>query len=47
MKAGGWSDIYTMRKIYTKISEKDITDQGQVYEAFFANIGSAPSAKQP
>lgn len=43
MKAGGWSDIYTMRKIYTKISEKDITDQGQVYEAFFAGLTqSAP-----
>lgn len=45
MKAGGWSDIYTMRKIYTKISEKDITDQGQVYEAFFAKIGTAPAKK--
>lgn len=40
MKAGGWSDIYTMRKIYTKISEKDINDQGQVYENFFANLDS-------
>lgn len=38
MKAGGWSDIYTMRKIYTKISEKDITDHGQQYEAFFTNL---------
>ena len=45
MKAGGWSDIYTMRKIYTKISEKDITDQGQVYEAFFAQIGTTPARK--
>lgn len=38
MKAGGWSDIYTMRKIYTKVSEKDITDQGQKYEAFFTKL---------
>lgn len=38
MKAGGWSDIYTMRKIYTKISEKDISDQGRKYEAFFTNL---------
>lgn len=38
MKAGGWSDIYTMRKIYTKISEKDISEHGQKYEAFFANL---------
>lgn len=40
MKAGGWSDIYTMRKIYTKISQKDINTQGQVYENFFANLDS-------
>lgn len=45
MKAGGWSDIYTMRKIYTKISEKDITDQGQIYEAFFAHIDTTPAGK--
>ncbi len=38
MKAGGWSDIYTMRKIYTKISEKDISAHGQAYEAFFENL---------
>ena len=38
MKAGGWSDIYTMRKIYTKISEKDIRDQGQKYQDFFEKL---------
>lgn len=38
MKAGGWADIYTMRKIYTKVSEADITKQGKEYEAFFANL---------
>lgn len=42
MKAGGWSDIYTMRKIYTKISEKDISDQGQRYEQFFTDFGKSP-----
>lgn len=42
MKAGGWADIYTMRKIYTKISEKDISDHGQKYEDFFAKIGADP-----
>ena len=40
MRAGGWSDIYTMRKIYTKISDKDIADNGQRYEAFFTNLGT-------
>lgn len=40
MKAGGWSDIYTMRKIYTKVSEKDIADQGQKYEAFFTKLAT-------
>lgn len=41
MKAGGWSDIYTMRKIYTKVSEKDVADHGQRYEAFFSNLGTS------
>lgn len=40
MRAGGWSDIYTMRKIYTKVSERDLLDQGQKYESFFAKIDS-------
>lgn len=39
MKAGGWSDIYTMRKIYTKVSEKDILEQGRIYEDFFNKLG--------
>lgn len=42
MKAGGWSDIYTMRKIYTKVSEKDINEQAQKYENFFSQLGAAP-----
>ena len=46
MRTGGWSDIYTMRKIYTKVSEKDLLDQGRVYENFFADL-SAPVAKSP
>lgn len=46
MRAGGWSDIYTMRKVYTKLSEQDITSQGQVYEGFFANLaGDTPKSK--
>lgn len=38
MKAGGWADIYTMRKIYTKVSEADIEAQGREYESFFAGL---------
>lgn len=38
MKAGGWSDIYTMRKIYTKISESDIQKQGEKITEFFSNL---------
>ncbi len=38
MRAGGWSDITTMRKIYTKISEADIRDQGKRYESFFTAL---------
>lgn len=37
MLAGGWSDIYTMRKIYTKISQKDIKTQGSKLTEFFSN----------
>lgn len=37
MMAGGWSDFRTMRKIYTKISEKDIQDQASKFTAFFQN----------
>lgn len=46
MRTGGWSDIYTMRKIYTKVSEKDLLDQGRLYENFFADL-SSPVAKSP
>lgn len=38
MKTGGWADIYTMRKIYTKVSEADIAKQGKEYESFFSNL---------
>lgn len=36
MRTGGWSDYTTMRKIYTKVSQKDIQDQANIYTAFFA-----------
>lgn len=35
MIAGGWSDFRTMRKIYTKISEKDIQSQAAKFTDFF------------
>ena len=35
MRTGGWSDISTMRKVYTKVSQKDIHDQGQIFQQFF------------
>lgn len=35
MLAGGWSDTQTMRKIYTKISEKDIKNQADRFKKFF------------
>lgn len=38
MRTGGWADIYTMRKIYTKVSQKDIQDQAAVYQNFFSNL---------
>ncbi len=38
MRIGGWSDIYTMRKIYTKISERDLADQSAAFCGYFCNI---------
>lgn len=38
MRAGGWSDIYTMRRIYTKVSEADFLDQASRLSAFFESI---------
>lgn len=35
MKIGGWSDIYTMRRIYTKLSERDIAEKSLVFTKFF------------
>lgn len=45
MLAGGWSDIYTMRKIYTKISQKDIKTQGRVLTDFFVNCNKTVTDK--
>lgn len=35
MRIGGWSNIYTMRRIYTKLSARDIAEQSAVLQAFF------------
>lgn len=35
MRIGGWSDIYTMRKIYTKLSDRDIASQSALLTDFF------------
>ena len=35
MRTGGWSDIYTMRKVYTKVSQKDIKDQAKKFKGYF------------
>lgn len=35
MRIGGWSNIYTMRRIYTKLSARDIANQSAVLQAFF------------
>ena len=36
MEIGGWSDFNTMRKIYTHISEADVTRHAQNFTSFFA-----------
>lgn len=35
MRIGGWSNAYTMRRIYTKLSQRDIAEQSSVFLAFF------------
>ena len=45
MMAGGWSDFRTMRKIYTKISEKDIQAQAAVFANFFENANENANGK--
>ena len=35
MKLGGWSDIQTMRKIYTHIAEKDMIRAEDKLQKFF------------
>lgn len=40
MRVGGWNDIITMRKIYTKISQRDIVAQSQVFLTYFSTISS-------
>lgn len=37
MRIGGWSNIYTMRRIYTKLSEQDITAQSAAFKGFFSS----------
>lgn len=44
MLAGGWSDFRTMRKIYTKISEKDIQTQADKFTQFFQNANENANA---
>lgn len=38
MREGGWSNIYVMRKIYTKISEHDVNDQARKMQDFYGQI---------
>ena len=37
MKIGGWSDIQTMRKIYTHLAEKDLREKTKAMAQFFQN----------
>ncbi len=40
MRIGGWSNIYTMRRIYTKLSDQDISAQSKTFQDFFLPTGS-------
>ena len=45
MEIGGWSDHNTMRKIYTHISEADVTKHSQNFTAFFSPPQTSPDAQ--
>ena len=45
MRTGGWSDYTTMRKIYTKVSQKDIEDQSAIYTNFFKTVTETGTEK--
>lgn len=45
MRTGGWSDYTTMRKIYTKVSQKDINDQAAIYTNFFKTVTETGTEK--
>lgn len=45
MRAGGWSDIYTMRKIYTQVSEHDYIAQAQRITEFFSKTETKTGTK--
>ena len=36
MRVGGWSDFNTMRKIYTKLAERDKSAAAQKMEQFYS-----------
>ena len=38
MREGGWSNIYVMRKIYTKVSEHDVNDQARKMQDFYGQF---------
>jgi integrase len=46
MQIGGWSDIYTMRKIYIKLSQQDVHDQASRFQHFFSAGEAAGEASQ-
>lgn len=45
MEAGGWSDVYTMRKIYIKLSKKASKSRGQKLTGFFEKCNESVMKK--
>lgn len=46
MAIGGWSDYKTMRKIYTHISEQDMTDSVETLQSFFKTANENANSSQ-
>lgn len=47
MRVGGWTNIMTMRRIYTKLSEQDIAAQSAKFRGFFKRNGDENDDGKP
>lgn len=46
MRIGGWSDISTMRRIYTHVSNADISRQSEIFTKFFESSDTSQNGNE-